>query len=89
MSDVRAPADAQQRLAIDPVRSTWVMANAGTGKTHVLTNRILRLPISAPHRARRLAIIHAARFAKTKFVQCVVKVRLGQSFADLAEIVVA
>ena len=43
MSDVRATADAQQRLAIDPARSTWVMANAGTGKTHVLTNRILRL----------------------------------------------
>ena len=43
MSDVRAIADAQQRLAIDPARSTWVMANAGTGKTHVLTNRILRL----------------------------------------------
>lgn len=33
----------QQRLAVDPTRSVWVTANAGTGKTRVLTNRVLRL----------------------------------------------
>ncbi|MBV9834002.1 MAG: double-strand break repair helicase AddA [Alphaproteobacteria bacterium] len=43
MSDAASEAYAQQRRAIRPDRSTWVMANAGTGKTHVLTDRILRL----------------------------------------------
>ena len=32
-----------QRLAADPGASAWVMASAGTGKTHVLTDRVLRL----------------------------------------------
>ncbi len=62
MSAVRATADAQQRLAIDPDRSTWVMANAGTGKTHVLTNRILRLLLggAAPQRILCLTFTRAA-----------------------------
>ncbi|HYM31415.1 MAG TPA: double-strand break repair helicase AddA [Candidatus Cybelea sp.] len=34
---------AAQRDAADPVRSVWVSANAGTGKTRVLVNRVLRL----------------------------------------------
>ncbi|MCA1493372.1 double-strand break repair helicase AddA [Ensifer sp. NBAIM29] len=33
----------QQALASDPVRSAWVSANAGSGKTHVLTQRVIRL----------------------------------------------
>ena len=32
-----------QRLAADPGVSAWVTASAGTGKTHVLTDRVLRL----------------------------------------------
>ena len=32
-----------QTLAAEPRRSVWVTANAGTGKTRVLTNRVLRL----------------------------------------------
>lgn len=32
-----------QAAAADPAASVWVAANAGTGKTHVLTNRVLRL----------------------------------------------
>ncbi len=32
-----------QRLAADPGLSAWVTASAGTGKTHVLTDRVLRL----------------------------------------------
>ncbi len=35
-----------QLLAADPARSVWVTANAGTGKTRVLTNRVLRLLLS-------------------------------------------
>ena len=32
-----------QQLASDPKNSVWVMASAGSGKTKVLTDRILRL----------------------------------------------
>ena len=38
----RPPTPAQRRAA-DPARSVWVTANAGTGKTRVLTDRVLRL----------------------------------------------
>ncbi|OJF98403.1 double-strand break repair helicase AddA [Pararhizobium antarcticum] len=33
----------KQALASDPARSAWVSANAGSGKTHVLTQRVIRL----------------------------------------------
>jgi ATP-dependent helicase/nuclease subunit A len=36
----------QQSLASDPVSSAWVSANAGSGKTHVLTQRVIRLLLS-------------------------------------------
>ncbi len=36
-------ATAQQRLASDPEISVWVEASAGTGKTKVLSDRVLRL----------------------------------------------
>ena len=42
MSAVRAPTPAQRRAA-DPGSSVWVTANAGTGKTRVLADRVLRL----------------------------------------------
>lgn len=37
---------AKQALASDPGRSAWVSANAGSGKTHVLTQRVIRLLLS-------------------------------------------
>ena len=33
---------ASQRTAADPAHSVWVTANAGAGKTYVLTSRVLR-----------------------------------------------
>ena len=42
MSALRAPTPAQRRAA-DPRSSVWVTANAGTGKTRVLADRVLRL----------------------------------------------
>ncbi|QEE19152.1 double-strand break repair helicase AddA [Youhaiella tibetensis] len=36
----------RQRLAADPSASIWVAANAGSGKTYVLTQRVLRLLLS-------------------------------------------
>ena len=38
-----ARATEAQRLAADPGHSAWVSASAGTGKTKVLTDRVLRL----------------------------------------------
>ena len=35
-----------QRLASDPHRSVWVAASAGSGKTHVLVDRVIRLMLS-------------------------------------------
>jgi ATP-dependent helicase/nuclease subunit A len=34
---------AEQRRAADPASSVWVAANAGSGKTHVLVDRVVRL----------------------------------------------
>ena len=36
---------AKQALASDPARSAWVSANAGSGKTHVLTQRVIQKTI--------------------------------------------
>src|SRR6478752_8111995 len=36
----------EQRLASDPSQSVWVAANAGSGKTHVLVDRVVRLMLS-------------------------------------------
>ena len=44
--DVRHPATRPRRdqaAASDPARSAWVDANAGSGKTHVLARRVVRL----------------------------------------------
>ncbi|MCG2840821.1 double-strand break repair helicase AddA [Sandaracinobacter sp. RS1-74] len=52
----------EQRLAADPARHVWVAASAGTGKTHVLTDRMLRLMLrgSAPDRILALTFTRAA-----------------------------
>lgn len=36
----------RQKAAGDPTKSIWVSANAGSGKTHILTERVLRLLLS-------------------------------------------
>jgi len=53
---------AAQGAAADPAASAWVAASAGTGKTHVLTNRVLRLLLdgSGPERILCLTFTKAA-----------------------------
>jgi len=63
MSAARTPDPAiQQRAAADPAASVWVAASAGTGKTKVLTDRVLSLLLagSAPSRILCLTFTKAA-----------------------------
>ena len=46
----------QQRLAADPTASVWVAASAGTGKTKVLTDRVLALLLAGSDPARILCL---------------------------------
>src|SRR5579875_2532507 len=47
---------AQQRRAAAPEASVWVSASAGTGKTRVLTDRLLRLLLDGTDPARILCL---------------------------------
>ena len=60
-----------QGAAADPKSSAWVSANAGTGKTHVLTMRVLRLLLADTPPERILALTYtkaaAAEMSKRVF----------------------
>lgn len=47
---------AEQRRAFDPEVSAWVTANAGSGKTHVLTQRVISLLLKGEDPAKILCI---------------------------------
>jgi ATP-dependent helicase/nuclease subunit A len=49
-------ADRAQRAALDPAASVWVSASAGTGKTKVLTERLLTLMLGGTEPARILCL---------------------------------
>lgn len=48
----------QQRRAADPNKSVWVEASAGTGKTKVLSDRVLRLLLSGVHPSKILCLTY-------------------------------
>ncbi|WP_072396528.1 double-strand break repair helicase AddA [Hyphomicrobium sp. CS1GBMeth3] len=60
-----------QAEAADPAASVWVSANAGTGKTHVLTMRVLRLLLAGTPPERILCLTYtkaaAAEMSKRVF----------------------
>lgn len=47
-----------QRRAADPAASVWLSANAGSGKTTVLTRRVIRLLLSGADPARILCVTY-------------------------------
>ena len=55
-------ATAQQRRAADPARSVWVEASAGTGKTKVLSDRVLRLLLNGRLPAMTIYIKNCQNF---------------------------
>ncbi len=73
LSTSRSEAQTQrsQAAAADPAASAWVSANAGTGKTHVLTMRVLRLLLAGTPPERILALTYtkaaAAEMSKRVF----------------------
>ncbi len=62
MNDALAQTLKSQRAASDPAASAWVAANAGSGKTTVLVNRVVRLLLNgtAPDRILCLTFTKAA-----------------------------
>ncbi len=60
VTKARATADTSaedaQKKAVDPARSVWLAANAGSGKTTVLTNRVVRLLLAEVDPARILCL---------------------------------
>jgi ATP-dependent helicase/nuclease subunit A len=70
---LRQQTERDQGQASDPVASAWVNANAGTGKTHVLTLRVLRLLLSRTSPERILCLTYtkaaAAEMSRRVFEQ--------------------
>ncbi len=93
--DIRAAlADTTRRQgeAADPRASVWVSANAGTGKTHVLSNRVLRLLLDGTPPERILCLTYtkaaAAEMSKRVFDKLAVWTKLsdhdlGKALQDL------
>lgn len=48
----------RQKRASDPARSVWVSAHAGSGKTHVLTSRVVRLLLARVPPSRILCLTY-------------------------------
>src|SRR6187401_3854096 len=86
----RIPADVLhvQRDASDPGSSAWVAANAGSGKTHVLAQRVIRLLLSGVDPARILCITFtkaaAANMANRVFDELRKWTRLDDAGLDAA-----
>ncbi|MGZ3215039.1 double-strand break repair helicase AddA [Paracoccus sp. T5] len=65
-----------QIAAADPLRSTWLTANAGSGKTRVLTDRVARLLLAGTAPERILCLTYT-KAAATEMQNRLLK-RLGQ-----------
>ncbi|MGH6995013.1 MAG: UvrD-helicase domain-containing protein, partial [Stellaceae bacterium] len=67
-----------QRRATDPAASVWVAASAGTGKTKVLTDRVLALLLAGNEPARILCLTF------TKAAAAEMAIRVGTELSDWA-----
>ena len=70
MSDAFDPvafASGEQRKATTPGHSAWVEANAGTGKTKVLTDRVTRLQLAGVRPERILCLTFTKAAARSRW----------------------
>jgi ATP-dependent helicase/nuclease subunit A len=75
---VIAIASGNQRLAADPRSSAWVEASAGSGKTKVLTDRVLRLMLDGVSPQRILCLTF------TKAAAAEMSLRIGDALGEWA-----
>ena len=84
----RRRTEESQRGAADPAVSAWVSANAGTGKTHVLTMRVLRLLVQGTPPDRILCLTYtkaaAAEMSQRVFQRLSGWVTIADSALDAA-----
>lgn len=78
----------QQKTASDPARSAWVSANAGSGKTHVLAQRVIRLLLDGTDPARILCLTYT-RAAAANMAERVFKTLAGWAMLPEAELAAA
>ncbi|MFO0197570.1 MAG: UvrD-helicase domain-containing protein, partial [Alphaproteobacteria bacterium] len=86
MSEARQRAEAAQNRAADPAASAWVEASAGSGKTKLLTDRLLRLLLAGVPPGRILCLT----FTKAAAAEMATRLalRLGEwAIADDAKLV--
>jgi len=69
-------ANAEQRLASDPAVSTFVAASAGSGKTKLLTDRLLRLMLAGTRPEKILCLTY------TKAAAAEMAIRLNRRLGD-------
>ena len=70
------PASERQRQAADPRASTWLSANAGSGKTHVLTQRVIKLLLRGEDPGRILCITFTKAAAATMATRSAIELGL-------------
>ena len=79
-------ASTEQREASDPAASVWVSANAGSGKTYVLAERVIRLMLEGTEPDRILCLTYtraaAAEMANRVFGRLGTWVSLGDEALD-------
>ena len=80
-SDVLDETTAKQRLVSDPLRSAWVSANAGAGKTHVLIQRVTRLLLAGCEPGRIVCITYT-KAAAAEMADRLFKRLSGWALAD-------
>ncbi|MFA5955278.1 double-strand break repair helicase AddA [Hyphomicrobium sp.] len=92
VEDIQRETNNNQSAASHPQNSAWVNANAGTGKTHVLTLRVLRLLLAGTRPERILCLTFtkaaAAEMSKRVFDRLAGWVTMAQDTlrADLTKV---
>ena len=76
------PLRQRQALASNPKTSAWVSANAGSGKTHVLTQRVLRLLLDGTPPAQILCLAYTKAAAANMADRVFSKLALWTSLSD-------